>query len=132
MAEIILFQPNAAKTAQIPAKRRQISVEDEALIRRMRRVWRRCDDMLADIYTVKKAEYLDADADLDISDRTFQSWWSRTHKISWAGGKLIEKAMRYRLAEARKAVLEQEADMRARADDFTQKPRILCQRPVAS
>ena len=119
MGEVFLFQQTAAVSVQNSAKRKLIPAEDEILLRRMRRVWRRCEDMLGDIETVAD------ETDPDISDRTLRAWWAREHRITWAGGKLIERAMKYRLSETSAAVLECEAAMRKSSREFQQKLRLV-------
>ena len=119
MGEIVLFQPIVTSAVQNSAKKREVPAEDEKLLYRMRRIWRRCEDMLGDIDIVRK------DTDPEIADRTFHSWWSRQHRISWSGGKLIERAMAHRLSETRAATLEIEADMRKSAQEFSQTPRLV-------
>lgn len=112
MGEVLILHQSAAMARRKSAKTRQVPAEDEKLLRRMRRVWRRPEDLLADIEIVR------GDDDINIADRTLRAWWARENRISWAGGKLIERTIAYRLAETKAA---------ARADEVE-----LYQKPVAA
>ena len=86
------------RRARASRRPRPTPAADEALLRRMREVWRNPDACLDDVQAC-----LAPDEPMPFGGGTLRAWWRRQHRISWAGGKLIERAMAHRVARMVKA-----------------------------